>query len=135
MQLTAERAAANNIDFCQEIVIGGDIDERIARYARNENAARNLRRAYTEMQEPEHFPAHGRLVADALGYLWVQEYRLPGEGDAPWLVFDTEGRLAARVSLPEGLNVFEIGADYVLGEALDELNVEYVQLFALSRPG
>jgi hypothetical protein len=41
----------------------------------------------------------------------------------------------ARVSLPKSLNLFEIGADYVLGEVRDDLNVEYVQLFALSRPG
>jgi hypothetical protein len=111
-----------------------DIEERIATYARNENIERNLRRAYADMEEPEYFPAHGRLVADGLGFLWVQEYRLPGEGEPAWLVFDPDGRLAARVSLPEGLGVFEIGADYVLGEVRDELDVEYVQLFALSRP-
>lgn len=112
-----------------------DIEERIATYARNENSARRLRRVYEEHENPEHFPAHGRMVADALGYLWVQEYPIPGEGDPAWLVFDPDGRLAARVSLPTGLNIFEIGSDYVMGEIRDDLDVEYVQLFALDRPG
>lgn len=37
------------------------------------------------------------------------------------------------VKLPHDLNVREIGADYVLGVARDELGVEYVQLYGLDR--
>jgi hypothetical protein len=30
--------------------------------------------------------------------------------------------------------VYEIGADYLLGRSVDDLGVEYLQLYALTRP-
>ena len=56
-----------------------------------------------------------------------------GEGDAVWTVFDSEGRIQGLVETPPGLDVFEIGEDYVLGLAEDELGVEHVQMWALGR--
>ena len=79
------------------------------------------------------FPAFDEILADRAGYLWVSEYRVSGEGATAWTVFDPEGRVQGLVETPEGLEVFEIGADYVLGLAEDELGVEYVQLWSLSR--
>jgi len=35
--------------------------------------------------------------------------------------------------MPSGLGVFEIGEDYILGRARDELGVEHVQLWGLDR--
>ena len=70
---------------------------------------------------------------DRAGYLWVQEYRVPGEGAAVWTVFDPEGRVQGMVETPAGLDVFEIGEEYVLGLMKDELGVEYVQVWALDR--
>ena len=56
-----------------------------------------------------------------------------GEGDAVWTVFDAEGRIQGLVETPPGLEVFEIGEEYVLGVVEDDLGVEYVQLWALDR--
>ena len=85
----------------------------------------------------ESFPAYSRLRGDALGYLWVAEFKLP---DAPyegtvWTVFDPDGRALGFVETPGGFGVFEIGEDYILGSTTDELGVEYVQLRELSRSG
>jgi hypothetical protein len=109
------------------------IEEQIVTYGLNENAARRTRRVVLEQPLPSHFPAHDRLVVDGAGFLWVQEYRKPGEGEAAWLVFDPVGKLVARLNIPEGLNLLEIGLDYLLGVSKDELDVEYVQLFAVNR--
>ena len=79
------------------------------------------------------YPAFDEILSDRAGYLWVREYRMSGEGAMVWTVFDPVGRVQGLVETPGGLNVFEIGADYVLGLAEDELGVEYVQLWALSR--
>lgn len=79
------------------------------------------------------FPAFDEILADRTGYLWVSEYRISGDEATVWTVFDPEGRVQGLVETPEGLDVFEIGADYVLGLAKDELGVEYVQLWSLSR--
>ena len=72
---------------------------------------------------------------DALGFLWVEESRLPGDDVPVWTVFGPEGEALARVSLPPGLRLLEAGADYLLGWARDESEVEYVNLYRLERPG
>lgn len=85
------------------------------------------------MAPVEFFPAFEALESDPLGYLWVQEYPLPGEQDNVWAVFGPGGRILGFVETPLGLDVFEIGEDYVLGMAADENDVERVQLWPLDR--
>ena len=95
------------------------------------------RRRYRSAPFAEHFSAFTSLVVDALDYLWVQEYEFPGE-ERPgslWTVFDPEGRVLGFVETPDGLQVFEIGENYILGHAMDELDVESVQLWPLERSG
>ena len=77
------------------------------------------------------------IEVDALDYLWVREYRLPGEGGGPplWTVFDSDGVVQGYIETPPGLVIYEIGEDYILGKAFDELRVEYVQLWPLDRSG
>lgn len=83
------------------------------------------------------FPAFSEVMGDGAGYLWVREYDLPGE-ERPvplWLVFDPGGRALGFVETPAGLQVREIGEDYILGRRVDELGVESIQLWPLERPG
>ena len=86
-----------------------------------------------DMPLVDSFPAFAEILADLAGYLWVLEYRMFGEGPAVWTVFDPDGRIQGLVETPPGLDVLEIGEDYVLGLVEDELGVEYVQLWALDR--
>lgn len=86
-----------------------------------------------DMPLVESFPAFEALQSDPLGYLWVQEYGLPGQAGNVWTVFDAEGRVQGFVETPPGLDVFEIGGDYVLGMTADELDVERVQIWPLDR--
>lgn len=81
----------------------------------------------------EAFPAFSEIVADLSGNLWVQEYQMPGETAVVWTVFDPDGRIQGLIEIPHGLEVFEIGEEYVLGRVRDELGVEYVQVWPLSR--
>ena len=85
----------------------------------------------------EHFPAFSTVVADAAGHLWVREYDFPREKrPAPlWTVFDPEGRVLGFVETPEGLDVLQIGEDYILGRVRDEFQVEHVQVWPLERSG
>jgi hypothetical protein len=85
------------------------------------------------MPIPANMPAHGRLMSDTAGMLWVEDYRLPSESPAWWTVFDTAGRAVARVAVPVGLHVRQIGSDYVLGTTRTALGVELVRLHALDR--
>ena len=85
---------------------------------------------------PESFPAFMAIEVDAPGYLWVREYNRPEDGDrALWTVFDPDGVVQGFIETPPGLVIYEIGEDYILGKAEDELGVEYVQLWGLDRGG
>lgn len=112
-----------------------DVDAWIqGRLAELPEERRERYQAQTGMMTPvEFFPAFGDVTSDPAGSLWVQEYPLPGEEDNVWTVFDSEGRIQGFVETPLGLDVFEIGEDYVLGMTFDENDVERVQLWSLDR--
>ena len=81
------------------------------------------------------FPAFGAVIGDALGHLWVAEFKRPGDEyrGTLWTVFDGDGRMLGLVETPEGITVFEIGENYILGEGTDHLGVEYVKMWGLVR--
>lgn len=82
---------------------------------------------------PETFPAFASLLVDDSGRLWVEDYRVPGDSDVTYSVFDGEGGLLGVVGIPPGLLVYEIGEDYVLGRWRDELDVEHIRLHELRK--
>ena len=86
----------------------------------------------------EFLPAYSSIMSDAVDHLWVREYEPPGEEQPGvlWTVFDPEGRVLGFVETPEGLEIYEIGPDYILGKTQDEeFGVESVQVWPLDRPG
>ena len=102
--------------------------------AEDSDQNRQFRRMFREAPIPELHPAYGSLYVDALGFLWVEEYRLPGQETRVTTIFDTEGRMVGSLVLPSRFQVYEIGEDYVLGRWVDELGVEYLRLYSLTRP-
>ncbi|WP_428276903.1 6-bladed beta-propeller [Candidatus Palauibacter sp.] len=107
-----------------------DLDEYYAqRYADlPDEDRRSSLDAVRDMPLVESYPAFEEVLSDRAGYLWVRAYEA-----AVWTVFDAEGRVQGLVETPAGLRIFEIGEDYLLGWVSDELGVEYVQLWSLSR--
>jgi len=81
---------------------------------------------------PDSLPTHQRLVLDREGCLWVQSYTVLDE-EPHWSVLEPSGRWLGDLALPEGLNVTEIGADYVMGIWADTLGVEQVRMYGLDR--
>lgn len=116
-------------------------DQDLARYteaavARAPEPARpGIRTMYREVPVPEHTPAHGALVTDAAGNLWVQRYRFADE-PSTWAVFDPDGAPLGTVTTPDGVTLLEIGDEYILGAGADELDRPYVGVWSLERvPG
>jgi len=76
-------------------------------------------------------PPFGAVEIDDAGNFWFEDYddliRTPGT----WSVHDPEGRLIARVRMPERFQPMHIGRDFVLGVERDELDVEHVRLHRL----
>ncbi|MEX2609193.1 MAG: hypothetical protein WEA24_04545 [Gemmatimonadota bacterium] len=90
-------------------------------------------RARSQVMDPDSIPAVQGLAVDTEGNLWVKRSHGLEEGPVVHDVFDPEGRFFGAVRLPHGLNVLEIGADYVLGMRLDAMDVPVIELYGLTR--
>jgi hypothetical protein len=83
----------------------------------------------------DYLPAYSALRLDSEGNLWAEDYRIHTQSQSDWTVFDSTGRWLGTVSMPDGLQVLEIGRDYVLGLRKDDLDVERVSVHALRKRG
>jgi hypothetical protein len=91
-------------------------------------------RVFSEAPVRSTMPVYSGLLVDLEGNVWVRDY-LPEPAPATsWQVFDPEGRWLGAVELIAGLEVTEIGPDYVLGVLRDDYEVEYVRLHRLVKP-
>jgi hypothetical protein len=106
------------------------IDERTQRLRESSNP--NAARMQRDIPMPETMPAYGRMIGDSEGNLWVQEYRIRDEPER-WAVFDPSGRFLGIVDMPASGRVTEIGSDYVLGIWTDEMDVEQVRVYDLTK--
>jgi hypothetical protein len=77
---------------------------------------------------PDSLPHFFELKTDALGNVWIGEYRKSRDRERHWMVFDSRGHLLGPIRTPTDLNILEIGAEYILGVARDELRVEHVPM-------
>ena len=114
-------------------------DNEIASYAQRQVEARPpsereaARRLYASIEYPGAFPAYDKILVDSEEYLWIRRFVKPTDQVAEWRVYDPTGRRRAIVQLPAGLDVFEVGSDYVLGSTSDQFDVQSVHLYALIR--
>jgi hypothetical protein len=76
--------------------------------------------------------SHARAGAD--GELWLRLFDVDETAPPRYVVVDRDGREIARATLPAGLDVQQIGRDFVLGVRRDSLDVESVVEYALKRP-
>ncbi|HUF28216.1 MAG TPA: 6-bladed beta-propeller [Gemmatimonadaceae bacterium] len=102
---------------------------------RTEAMRQRAENRFAELAYPEQLPAHGRLLVDADGFLWVQDYVVARDEPTEWTVFDLEGRMTGRVSMPPRFTAHQIGPDFVLGRGQDDLDVEYIVVYGLDRSG
>jgi len=83
---------------------------------------------------PTAYPAYAPdILIDAEGNLWIRESSRPGAQQAQWSVFAPGGELLGTLEIPPRLDVLEVGTDYVLGLARDEMDVEYILKYRLRK--
>ena len=93
-----------------------------------------IRAAQERFPLPDTLPAMAGVVRDASGHLWVEPFGIDGRSPTErWVVVAPVGALAATVTLPAGLDVYDIGDDYLLAAGTDDLGVERVRLWPLMR--
>jgi hypothetical protein len=83
------------------------------------------RRVLDAMPPQSHYPAFHDLLVDTDGYLWA------GDRAGVYHIFDTSGRWLGGMHLPG--KALDIGRDYVLIHASDDLGVERLHVFELRR--
>lgn len=113
-----------------------DIDavtEFLASRSSTPEAEAFIRTSYQQMDFPSGWPSFQALLVDEAGWLWAEVYRPVRTSDAVWIVFDETGEAHGSIVMPEGLEVRQIGSDFILGRWLDDLGVEYVRRYSLSR--
>lgn len=113
-------------------------DLRAARREKLDEISDPARRALVERgldgaPSPARTPSLGAIATDADGQLWVQEYPRPGAAEVHWAVVRPDGRVAARVRLPRGWLIHQVGGDWLLAGSRDQDDVEHVHLLPLRR--
>ncbi len=113
-------------------ISGGDIEELLRTRHELGVPPANLRR-YERVRYPAEYPAWDRMQVRSTGEVWLRSVATPGDAvwPAEWLVFNRTGHFIAIVQTPARLAVREVGHDYLLGVAKDELGIETVQVFEL----
>jgi hypothetical protein len=81
---------------------------------------------------PEKLPPFTGLFVDPSGTLWVV-LSAPGDANTQLRGFAADGRVVGNLTLPVNLNVFEVGADYVLGAREDADGEQYVTVYSFRR--
>jgi len=111
-----------------------DFEARFRRFAEQTDYYETIREAYGGMPVGETVAAFDRLRVSVDGELWVRAFPLPGEETHVWSVFSADGEWLGEVETPASLEVYEVGAGFLLGKQLDELEVEHVVLYEIMRP-
>lgn len=110
-----------------------EVDARLESLRPNGDIRAGMRALLEAVPRPEWLPAIRSMRVDSEGLLWVEAVRRAGDPVATWSVFDPVDGWLGDVALDAGLEILDIGADYVLVLYRDELDVEYVRLMRLRR--
>lgn len=81
----------------------------------------------------ETVPPFAALEIDDAGNIWLADYddRIGPAG--AWSVHDPDGRLIARIHMPDRFRPMHIGGDFVLGVERDEFDVEHVRMYRVRK--
>ena len=94
---------------------------------------REVEDAFARLPVPDSIPAIAALHWDDSGHLWV-ERRTGDEQNRPADIIDRDGRWLGVVAFPPSLGrVLEIGDDYIIARATDELDVPYLSMHRIRK--
>lgn len=89
-----------------------------------DRAARNeIIERYLGMEWPDYLPRFSGMQVDATGRLWIV-LSVPGDERTLLHRYGSDGRLDQVVLVPVGMEVYEVGEDYVLGSRIDPETME-----------
>jgi len=98
------------------------------------NAREPIRQVARAIPPPDSTVEVAFLKVTRQGRIWVSDSRPPSDSALTWIIYDLDGQPVARAKTPPGFDPHEIGPDYVIGLFMDELEVNYIRLYALEKP-
>ena len=134
LEATGRVSARVRVDAAGCPTTQAEFDEWLEReFDREQEGFREMARevAAAAPRHPTH-PPFEVLLVDRTGHVWVG--RRVCDGDAvTYAVFSSDGLPVGRLSLAGGLGLVDIGPDYMVVRARDELEREIVRVHALER--
>jgi hypothetical protein len=103
-----------------------------------------VRGFYEAAPIPEKLSVAWGMIVDSEGFVWIRPYEplrhaaalgglsRAGRGGT-WVVFSPSGDRVGQVAIPDDLEPIQITRDAVVGIRIDELGVQYVRVYALTR--
>ncbi|HEX5819765.1 MAG TPA: hypothetical protein VFY20_12840 [Gemmatimonadales bacterium] len=88
---------------------------------------------WRSMPFPDSLPAHGEIVADPSGGVWVRDIRHAGDSTSSYQAYAKDGTWLGAVTLPPRSTLLWVGTDAVLLRRLDGNDVEFVAVHRLRR--
>lgn len=88
-----------------------------------------------DLPVPDTVPALAEIHVDRLGYIWAQRFDLSWadwEQNTGTDILSPDGRWLGTLQLPQGINIYEIGEDYLLGSRYKD-GVETLVQYTLNR--
>lgn len=82
---------------------------------------------------PSHVPALSKLLVDAGGRVFAQQYPEPGWRRQQYAVYSPVGTLVARMTGPERGSIVDVHGDRVLVIRRDADDVQHVEVYAIQR--
>jgi hypothetical protein len=85
---------------------------------------------FSRISHPADRPWYQAVLYDDGDRIWVQEFAFDSESKR-WQVFSAEGNWLKTIVTPPGVNIEQVGQNYVLGRQSDSLGVEQVRLYTI----
>ncbi len=111
------------------------VRNRMLTEASSDENRRFVRQVFRELPTPSTLPAITDVMVDDDDNIWVTEYAPPGGHTRIWHVYGDDGILLGPVAIASDLTPLHIGADFLIALNRDDLDVEYVRLYDLIKPG
>ena len=101
--------------------------------ARTARERESIDATWRDLPFPDSLPAHGEILADPSGAVWVREIRHAADSASSYQVYAKDGTWLGPVLLPPRTALLGVGEDVVLLRRTDENAVEYVAVHRLRR--
>jgi len=91
------------------------------------------RRGLLQHEHPGTLPPYSDLGIDEQGFVWITRFGVPGERSTTLDVFSRVGDLVATLKVNHPFRLTDVGDDYILGVGTDDLGIERVYRYRLTR--